>query len=253
MDDMLWKRDTWSNPSIPFLFNRNIIEYDIKQAGFSITKEYELLPASKIQKLAVMKEMDVKVRLGILQRDDKSFRDALSEGFQTARREFFAQNGLEADNILSIKKDAIFTIRECKKEHVGRYIHFRPKHQYSSYMKVGKRKMELYHKSDGTIDVKGISDELVAVHEEGMLQFFRDFIKRMEQGDTTNTIRFLRSTIDAYKAFELPVDYYREFNAKSEYVTLAGERFDDYWEEEKSNLDISYNYFILCNLAKILI
>lgn len=253
MDDMLWKRDTWSNPSIPFLFNRNIIEYDIKQAGFSITKEYELLPASKIQKLEKVGEADVKVRLGILQRDNKSFRDALSEGFQTARREFFTQNALEADDIISIKKDAIFTTRECKKEMVGKYIHFRPKHQYTSYMKVGKRKMELYHHADGTIDVKGISDDLVPLHEDGMLQFFRDFIRRMESGDSINALRFLRKTIDAFKAFDLPVDYYREFNAKSEYVTLTGEHFDDYWEDQKESLDVSYNYFILCNLAKILI
>ena len=39
----LWKNDTFINPNIVYTFNKEIIEYDLKEAGFSLTKEYNLL------------------------------------------------------------------------------------------------------------------------------------------------------------------------------------------------------------------
>ena len=42
--DNLWKRTLWKNPKIKFVNNTEIIEYDMKNAGFSLIKKYKLLP-----------------------------------------------------------------------------------------------------------------------------------------------------------------------------------------------------------------
>ena len=45
------------------------------------------------------------------QKNDKKFRTDLKEAFSMARESFFISNGLEEEDVISIKKDAIFTKR----------------------------------------------------------------------------------------------------------------------------------------------
>ena len=35
---------TWLNPNIEYLFGDEIIDYDMKDAGFNLIKQYRLLP-----------------------------------------------------------------------------------------------------------------------------------------------------------------------------------------------------------------
>ena len=44
-------KTTWFNPDIEYLFNNEIIEYDMKDAGFNIIKQFKLLPDIKIKEL----------------------------------------------------------------------------------------------------------------------------------------------------------------------------------------------------------
>ena len=44
-------KSTWLNPNIEYLFNDDIIEYDIHDAGFSLIQQYQLLPPEKIKEL----------------------------------------------------------------------------------------------------------------------------------------------------------------------------------------------------------
>ena len=49
MEHKLWERDLFYNKNIPFLFNKEIIEYDMKEAGFSLVQEFHLLPDNIIK------------------------------------------------------------------------------------------------------------------------------------------------------------------------------------------------------------
>ena len=249
----IWKRDSWLNPGIPYIFNRTIVEYDMKSAGLSLIKEFQLLPKKTIKKLDDIYDKEKRNKeIGLLERNNKELVEKKKIAFQVVREEFLKANQLEDNEIISIKKDAIFTTREVPHTTFGEYIVFQKKNQYSSYLRVGKRKIELYYNSD-KIDVKGIGDENVELHEDGMLAFYNTFIRKMEMEKPESVLRYLRTFIDQYKKMELPVEYYREFNAKSCYVTKTGGEYMDYWEDQKLDLDISYNYFILCNLPKILL
>ena len=249
----IWRKDNWKNPDISYLFNRSIYEYDMKRAGISLCKEYKLLTEETIEKLEAMGKHDADVQIGLMQLKRPEFAKALSHAFASARQEFFHMNDLAKDNILTIKKDAIFTTQACHQLQLGKHIYFRPKHLYSSFCKVGKRnQLELYY-GNHNIDVKGIGDDTVTRHKDGILKFFLEFFQKMELEPPYRVLQFLRKTIDNYKNLTLPVDYYRQFNPKSEYLTLTGATFDEYWEEQKEDLNIEYNYYILCNLCKILL
>lgn len=244
-------RDLWKNSNVPYLFNRIITEYDMERAGLNLIREYQLLPDSTIKKLQAMGKHDCDVSIGNLQRKNKEFAKQLSEAFATARKEFYHRNGLDEEHIISIKKDAIFTSKECNHQRIGTHINFRVKNQYTSYMKIGRApEMELFYQYS-TIDVKGMSDEVQELHNDGFLKFFLTFFHKAETEPGERILRFLRTTIDRYKNLSLPLEYYREFNSRSSYVLLNGESYGEYWEEEKENLDIHYNYEILCNLCKI--
>ena len=246
----LWKRDLYINNNIPFLFNKEIIEYDMKDAGFSLTKEFNLLTPELISKLNKYGKDKRKIELGKLQRDDSNYRDLLKEAFKSARKIFFELNDLDSLNIISIKKDAIFTTKKCNETQIGEYIFFRPKNVYSSYIQIAKN-MEFYY-NENTLDIKGLNEESIKLHEDYMISFIKKYFKMMETNDKDTVLKFVRNFIDKYKRKELEVGYYRLFNPRSNFELLNSDEFEfmDYWEEDKDDLDISYNYMnILVKLA----
>ena len=248
----LWKNDTFTNPNIAFTFNQDIVEYDLKDAGFSLTKEYGLLDKKTIEKLDKYKKDKRKIELGLIQREDKEYRDSLKEVFGEARRLFIEFNELENNDIISIKKDAIFTLKRCKYNKFGKYINFRPKNYYTSYIQLGK-KLEFYY-NPKQLDIKGMAEYNVKLHEEYMIKFIKSFFKKMETERPETVVDFTKRFISKYKRRELEVGYYRTFDHHS-YYTLnddSGDIFKEYWEDSKDDLDISYNFHtILIKLIQI--
>lgn len=255
MSSILWKHDTYTNPNIAFLFNKEIIEYDMKDAGFSLTREYNLLDDKTITKLSKYEKNKRKVTLGKIQRDDKEYRDSLKESFKLARKEFIESNNIEDNDIIAIKKDAIFVKSRCKHRSFGNFIEFRPKNTYTSYIQLGNKgkRLEFYYNID-VLDIKGISEENYSLHQNYMIKFIKSFFLRMETEDNENVIKFAKRFIDRYKRKELEVGYYRTFDYRSiiELIDNNEEIYKDYWEDKKADIDISYNFYnILLKLIQI--
>lgn len=251
MSTELWKRDTFINESIPFLFNKEIIEYDMKDAGFSLTQEFNLLDKDKIKYLSKLKKDRRKIEMGLIERDNKEYKESKKEAFKLARKYFFEANDLEINDIISIKKDAIFTTKQCRVRTIGDFINFRPKNFFTSYIHLGKN-LEFYYSHD-KLDIKGINDSVLIKHNEFMIKFLKMYFRKMETDDNISVIDFMKRFITKYKNYELDVGYYRTFDHKSIFTLLNSEDiFEEYWEEDKEDLDISYNYFnILIKLIQI--
>lgn len=236
----IWESDNFINPNIPFLFNRNIIEYDMKEAGFSLSKEYELLDSNTIDYLSKLRKDRRTIEIGKIQQKDEKFKNDLKIAFQTARGLFFIENEIDVNDLISIKKDAILTTKKCKHQEFGKNILFRPKNEYSSYIQLEKR-LEFYY-SPTKLDVKGIGEDNLVNHQDYMISFIKRFFNKMETEDDITVISFTKRFIDKYKRKELEVGYYRELSNQPVFRTLDGDVFEEYWEDSKDDLDISYNF-----------
>ena len=204
-------KSTWLNPNIEYLFNDDIIEYDIHDAGFSLIQQYQLLPPEKIKELErIPRGIQRHIQVGVLQRDDKEFSKRLTDKFTEVRALFMMMNQLKDDSIVSVKKDAIYTIGKVKRTTFGK-VKFMEKNHYSSYIRFPDiTNLELYDGENG-IDVKGMGDAAVNRHRLYMLEFLRKTIKSIEQQDSSVKRKFMRF-FNQYKFDELDEEFYIEFN-----------------------------------------
>lgn len=246
----MYENDLIINENNPYLFNTDIFEYDMKDAGFSLIKEFKLLDKSIIDKLSTQDKETRKVNIGKLQKDNKELVKNLGNAFKEARRLFFEANQLENNDIISIKKDAIFTCKLCKFQEFGKYINFRPKNSYTSYINLGNR-LEFYYNSN-QLDIKGLSNENYEKHKDYLIKFISQFIKSVEIGNNIATIKMLKKFIDSYKWKELDIEYYRTFDNKSVFKIIGEDvEYDRYYD--KDDLDITYNFYIILKLLKIVL
>lgn len=250
MERKIYQEDNFINSNIPFMFNRRIVEFDMKEAGFSLCKEYKLLPSDVLTKLSRYRKDRRNVEIGNLQRNNKDFNKNLRLAFEYARKLFFDANALDQTDIISIKKDAIFTFHPEKitKEQFGEHILFREKNQYSAYIQLEKR-LEIYYHPE-YVDIKGINTENCNLHMDYMIDFIRKFCKHMETSTDEKTMDFIRRFATSYKLNKLDVGYYREFNANSKFVDLDGNKYSVY--DDPQYLNKSYNFeHVILKLAKI--
>ena len=228
--------------SINFL-SSDIIEYDMREAGFSVIQQNHLLPEKEIKRLKKFPKEQRTIEIGKLERKDKALKQGKAKAFQYYRELFGSTNELTNEDILSVKKDAIFVKKYCYKTTFGDFVEFREKNVYKAYMHFGS--FEFYLTYDGRIDVKGLSDNNVPKHEKGMLQCIRQIMELFCQYDTKRAIKYIVKIIDMYKFYELPVDYYREFNSLSGYRLLQNDEevvVYNVGESYKNQLIIDYNF-----------
>lgn len=204
-------KQNWLNPNIEYIFNTEIIEYDMQDAGFSLVKQFKLLPDDKIRELAsIPKGIERHVAIGKLQGADKVFSEALNAKFAEVRKIFLATNDIKDDDIISVKKDAIFTIGQRSRLRFGA-VQFVPKNCYSSYIRLPSiNDLEIYYSSDKT-DFKGMGKPAVNRHRLYMISFIRKLISMLESHDQSAK-RYIKRFIDDYKDHNLEDEFYIEFN-----------------------------------------
>ena len=208
-------KTTWLNPNIEYLFDYDIREYDIQDAGFNLIKQFKLLPEDEIKRLErIGKGKERHIQVGLLQRENKELSEKLLNSFAEARKIFISFNKLDTvNNLISVKKDAMFIIGTVDRVKFGKVI-WNDKNRYTSYIRFPENNnIELYYSEYG-IDVKGMSDISVNRHRIYMLEWLREMIKMIENKD--NRIkRKLISFIEDYKSGNLNEAYYLEFNNMS--------------------------------------
>lgn len=229
----------YTNKTIPKVLDSEIVEWDIKSGNVSIMEYYQLHNQKVIDKLRKLPKEDRVKRVGILQRNP-NFAKALENGFNKMMAEFIVTNQIPSENIISIKRDAIFVKNHAiAVNQFGTCVEFIPKNRYNHYLKIGN--LQFFIGRD-KIDIKGLNDNVIPLHENGMLQFIRDVCKEGHDYYRVNT--YLKEFFTAYKKKELPFDYYREFNESSLYRLIEmGYEFtqDNIEESDMDTLDISYN------------
>lgn len=212
------EKSNWFNPNIEYLFNSIIYEYDIKDAGFSIIKSYCLLNPEIICKLEKMEKKERTIEIGKIMGQDKDFSTKLTKQFGEMRKFFIDANYIDDNDLIAVKKDALFCTKECNILKFG-LVEFRVKNKYSSYIRFPyNNNLEIYYNDGGQIDVKGISEMNLDKHRLYMLDFLVKVIKMLENKD--NSLKyFMRKFINDYKQFKLDMAYYLEFSNLSAEIT----------------------------------
>ncbi len=250
MSSTLYKHDSYLDRNSELIIGSPIYEYDMSSAGYNICKYYKLLPDDKIDYLESLSKRQRQIELGLIQKKDKEFKTTLKEGFKNARKMLFESNDLSDNDILSIKKDAIFTLKPCKYTEFDNII-FGNKNTYTSFMLL--RNIQLFYNKD-RVDVKGIHDDKVKLHRDGILQIIYQTMNQLESMNIERLKSLICDVCEIYKAKELPIEYYREFNANScyRYNIDDGILFDDIGDIDM--IDISYNYMnVMMMMVNILI
>lgn len=246
----IYKRTLWRNDNIDFLFDSEIIEYDIHSAGLSLAKEYKLLPEWQIKQLEKMTKTERNVKMGLIQKRDKNFTKKLNECFMLARKAFIISNELELNDIISIKKDAIFVYdKECINIDFGE-IHFISKNIYTSYIYLNH--IEFYINTDkNKIDLKGLGQgntlkNIHFLHDKYILNFILKFASIRESSTDKRVINhFLSQFVYKYREHLLPHEYYRELNQVNAYKLKKNDENNvNYIDEidDTNKIDISFNY-----------
>lgn len=247
----LWERDSYKTP-VQALFNHRIVEYDMKSANTSIAREFGLLPEKRIKELENLPKKEREVAVGLIIRDNPGYSEKQKLGFIAARKLFFSQNEILDEEVVAIKRDAIFVMRYVPREQVTENLNFRMKNVYSSFINLGKN-IEVYYKPEG-LDIKGIDDEIyVERHSEYFGEFLHSLIRRVESTDKKSYLSYLRMVFDMYKHRELDSGYYREFNARSQFHYLDGSFANEEYLEDLTSLDISHNLNIILKLMTMLV
>jgi hypothetical protein len=208
---------TWLNPNIEFIFNTEIVEYDLQAAGYSLIREYQLLHKDQIYQLSQLDKKERNIAIGKLQRDIPGLGKRLSDRFVDVRELFMKENNLDDSRLISVKRDAFFTIGKCYKTHLRDELRFVPKSTYSSYIRFpNNSNIELYYSSE-KLDVKGIGEMGLARHRLYLLSMMSKLMKMIESKDS-NIKRYWRKLVESYKLNQLEEGYYLEFNNKSQEI-----------------------------------
>ena len=246
----------WKNPDFDKVINSRVIEWDIKSGNTSIMRAFKLCPLERIEELEGMKKQDRVIAVGNMMKDP-DFSKKLESGFNQVVNKFIELNHLDKDDdVLRIMRDAVYVINKpIQYNTIREYCHFIPKNEYMGYMYL--QPYEFFIAPD-RIDVKGISDDKLQYHQNGILRVIRDVYNACIEYnlDQTKINAFMKGAVDAYIHRDLEFDAYREFNNESVFrVNLYGHEVltDVITEKDLPNTDISYNYMkIIIPLIKLL-
>lgn len=218
---------------INYIISQYIREYDIEKANINILYKYGVIDIDTYNRLYIRERMERQIYIGNMIRDNPKINEVLEKGLLEARKMFLESNNIDESEVLSIKKDAIYIINKIPKYTEFGNIKFRNKNTYTSFYKLDKH-IELYYYLDAIngeeiLDVKGISDDLLYLHESYFLEFLKVCFESAQVEEPRDTLDIIINFYNQYINLELDTGYYREFNSYSKF-------------RYKDNMSMVFNY-----------
>lgn len=265
MDDELYKKVNYL-VDIPLMINANIVEYDISKANITMMLSYGLISQDEYNKFASMDKMTREVSIGRRIKADNGeltssgirIQKCITEGIKNAKRLLFEYNQLPVESIVRIANDAVFVnggllrYTDFDLNNNGIIVSFKQKNVFNIMLNLGLVTIFINDNPMANsidVDVKGIKDELLNKHQP-FLEFICNLLSDMQRSGKETALLIFNDFYEKYINKELPVEYYREFNATSSYRFAKSHQFyiDDAPESYKDKLDIEYNLSVLRKL-----
>lgn len=238
----LLERTVYLDKSIG-IYVGELIEYDMREGGWSIIQRDHLLPDSIIDEFSKLTKDARHKAIGNLahshNRAYKHVPKLLIDKFREYRLLFGERNNLTDDDLFYIRKDAICVKKYCYETKMDEYIDFREKRVWNCYMRIEPQwkeekqfkpePIEFYWSANSgrVTDVKGISDDVLPPHEQGILKVVSKFMRYLYSLDYDGALKYIIEVMDAYKKglgdgqdADHPEYLYRRFDGGGKYKIL---------------------------------
>lgn len=211
MSMTVYRKHNYTRKDLKYIKNTPIIEYDMSNAGINILLTNGKLNQEFVDYLNTLDKLTKNITVGKILQNNPEWNKLMMEEFIKIRGEFMRINNLDDNDILSIKKDAIFVINhKVKKLKVHDNYVFREKGVYDTYLNI--RNKEFYINIEkGTYDVKGFPKTVTKVQED----FFIDFIITcavLEKEDRFDLFQHIKIFRSKFLNFELPQEFYYDLD-----------------------------------------
>ena len=168
------------NYTIPIdIYKGYIYEYDLSKANISSLLYTNYISLDEYNRIYNMDKLKREITIGMMIKDNSEAYEKIKFGIYTAKSKFISANNLRDEEIISIKNDAIFTTRKCEYTTFDNIFTFNLKNTYALFIKL--KELEIYYNyfinKDNIIDiidVKGISDDKLILHKNGMLDIISE-------------------------------------------------------------------------------
>ena len=257
-EEKIYQKINYLSP-IKYLINTYIREYDLSKANINSLLYTKQIDQSMYNKLFNMNKNDREVYIGLMIQKDRSIYHSIQKGIIYAKKLLIESNNLDEYDILSIKNDAVFVISKDLKYTSFGLFDFKVKNIYTVYMKLQDLEIYYYDTLNSNddiinIDVKGIDDDKLSLHINGILDVICEICFRLQRDNIENTLRYISDIYNKYIHRELPKEYYREFDANSKYMIYSMTHqfvMEDIVDFMISSIDINRNLLILRDLLYI--
>lgn len=241
-----------------FYHRGNLVEYDMKDAGFSVIKKYNLLGTEDINFLETLYKDDRNIVIGKLRRVSKELSKDISSRLREEMSSFILQVCNDPSNILAIRNDSVFlntTLKEPEFIDDSGFIVIRKKSEYM--VAFNFEYVQFYYYKDFFREdfiVKGISDSTLETHNAYLLDFIKNFAELCRTNSFNDiTFRHLNDFRTKYLTKQLPLEFYVEMNNHNALtliertdLKLLGKNIKTPPSSiEEVNINFNYNRYVL--------
>lgn len=253
----LYNQMNYKSP-YPYIINTFINEYDIKAANINALLSEGMIDRDEYNRYMSMPKKHREIEIGLLSRKDSSVYKTIKKGIIHAKKQLFESNNIDDTKVLSIKNDAVFVMGDPLEYTVFGNYEFKLKNTYNVFLRLDN--LEIYYgilPDSGliNIDVKGISDSKLPLHQYGILTVISTVCDLLYRYNHKEAIKYCVDTCRRYLNKQLPYDYYREFDSRSMYRICTRYQsfyFDTIDEELFKYVDLNRNLIIFRHILYIL-
>jgi len=208
-------KQLWSNQNIQYMFHEHICEYDMVAASLSISKRFQLLDNDLIEQLKLLPKEERVKRVGLIQRNDKSFSENLLSGIRDIRKKFIITNNLTEEDIISLHSDAVFmrTKRNIISNIEG--VEFIKKGEWTSFMRY--KNIDMFYGND-YIKYQNVNKDMINEQTLGLNLHLKKVFEMVENYDE-DVFEYLSKFQKKYLQDGFPDYYYIPFGKLGEYKT----------------------------------
>lgn len=246
------KKHNYTNKDIDYIVSSNIREYDIKSAGFNMLISADALSDKKKEYLSSLDKEKRNITIGLMQKNNKEITKIINSRLEYYRKEFIQSNDILDYNIISVKKDAIFTVNAIIKKTKFDNVIFDCKNKYSSYYNINGVEF-FFSKMNNDLTIKGLGKmdsedkKNLKKHNDYMINFLIELFK-LNESSNRNACMYLRDFVYKYINKKLNINYYRELNGDSKFrlkdLKMGNSNYalDSISKDYLKYIDITYNY-----------